>query len=205
MNYKKSHLQILKDSEKILYYYQRNFNIVRDIIMKIYQKLKDTKHLIPYSIKCLCRIIYNLIKLKFPKLKDIEIDKYIKIFIFNIILEQFILSSDYSIIITSTIISPETKHNLKIIFDIWKHFVLGNFYTKDNIEFCDYTPFNWFFIDLIEESLLICEKIIDIDLPNYLLRENTSINNNIINTTNNFESMKIKIFIFIRHVSLWKI
>lgn len=186
------HLQILKDSEKILYYYQRNFNIVRDIIMKIYQKLKDTKHLIPYSIKCLCRIIYNLIKLKFPKLKDIEIDKYIKIFIFNIILEQFILSSDYSIIITSTIISPETKHNLKIIFDIWKHFVLGNFYTKDNIEFCDYTPFNWFFIDLIEESLLICEKIIDIDLPNYLLRENTSINNNIINTTNNFEKYENK-------------
>ena len=181
------HIQILKDPEKILYYYQRNFNIVRDIILEIYQRLKISIHIFPYSIKCICKIIYNLIKLKFPNLKDIEINKYIKIFCFKIILEQFILSSDFSIIITTTIISQETKENLKIIFDIWKHFIVGNFYTIDNKEYIDYTPFNWFFIDLIQESFINCKNLLDIDMSNCLLRK--SMNNK--HTINNYENLEI--------------
>ena len=183
------HIQVLKDSEKILYYYQRNFNIVRDIILQVYQKLKITTHLIPYCIKCICKIIYNLIKLKFPNLKAIEINKYIKIFCFKIILEEFILSSDFSIMITTTIISKETKENLKIIFDIWKHFIFGNFYTNDNKDYTDYTPFNWFFIDLIEENFVDYLKLLDIDISHKLLRKNMK-NKNIINNVENFEINK---------------
>ena len=181
------HIQKLKESEKILYYYQRNFNIVRDIILEIYQRLKTSIHIIPYSIKCICKIIYNLIKLKFPNMKDIEINKYIKMFCFKIILEQFILSSDFSIMITTTIISQETKDNLKIIFDIWKHFIVGNFYTNDNKEYTDYTPFNWFFIDLIQESFINCKNLLDIDIPQTLLRK--SMNNK--NIINNYENREI--------------
>ena len=179
------HIQVLKDPEKMLYYYQRNFNIVRDIIIKLYQKIKIITHLIPYSIKCLCKIIYNLIKLKFPDLKNIEIAGFVKMFFFKILLEQFILSSDYSMI-TNTIISKETKHNLKIIFDIWKHFIFGNFYTNDNIEYCDYTPFNWFFIDIIQESKNF-EILTDVDISDNLLRRNININNINNNTIKNFE------------------
>ena len=172
------HIQVLKDSEKILYYYQRNFNIVKDIISTIYQKLKTTAHLMPYSIKCICKIIYNLLKLKFPDLDDIEIYKYIKIFFFKIILEQFILSSDYSSMMTTTIISQETKHNLKVIFDIWKQFIYGHFYTNNNEEYCDYTPFNWYFIDIIKETIGNAEKLIDVNIPKSLLRNDLNENNN---------------------------
>ena len=172
------HIQILKDPEKILYYYQRNFNIVKDIISKIYQKFKITYHLIPYSIKCICRIIYNLLKLKFPELGNIGIYKYIKIFFFKNILEQFILSSDYSSMMTTTIISQETKHNLKVIFDIWKQFIYGNFYTNNNEEYCDYTPFNWYFIDIIKENIENGKILIDVNIPKYLLRNDLKENNN---------------------------
>ena len=166
------HIQVLKDPEKILYYYQRNFNVVKEIILNIYQKFRKTSHLIPYIIKCICRIIYNLLKLKFPDFKNIEIDKYIKIFFFKIILEPFIISSDYSNMMTTTIISQETKENLKIIFDVWKQFIYGNFYSNNDNEYSDYTPFNWFFIDLIQESMATCEKLIDVNMPKYLLRYN---------------------------------
>ena len=167
----------LKDSEKILYYYQRNFNIVRDIIFKVNQKFVSTSNLIPYSIKCLCRIIYNLIKLKFPNLTKIEINKYINIFFFNIIIEQLLISSDYGSLMTTTIISNKTKYNIKVIFDIWKKFINGKFYTNDKKEECDYTPFNWYFIDIMHENADVCEKLIDVNIPDYLLRKN--INDNI--------------------------
>ena len=172
------HIQVLKESEKLLYYYQRNFNIVREILLKIYQNYKKTTHLIPYSIKCISRIIFNLIKLKFPELKRIEINNYIKILFFNIIFEQFILSSDYSTLMSTTIISKETKHNLKVIFAIWKKFIYGTFYTNDIEEYSDYTPFNWFFIDIIEEDIGFSEKIIDVNIPEYLLRININEDNN---------------------------
>lgn len=172
------HIQVLKDSEKILYYYQRNFNIVREILLKIYQNYKKTTHLIPYSIKCISRIIFNLIKLKFPELKKIEINKYIKILFFNIIFEQFILYSDYSTLMSTTIISEETKHNLKVIFAIWKKFIYGTFFTNDKEQYSDYTPFNWFFIDIMEENIGFSEKIIDVNMPECLLRNNINEDNN---------------------------
>ena len=184
------HIQVLKDPEKILYYYQRNFNIVKEIILKLYQKFKITSHLIPYLIKCICRIIYNLLKLKFPNLKNIEINKYIKILFFRIIFEQFIVFSDYSTMLTTTIISQETKDNIKIIFDIWKKFIYGSFYTNNNEDFSDYTPFNWYFIDLIQVSTPSCEQLIDVNMPEYLIRNNLNENKDITNKLKHFETNK---------------
>ena len=189
------HIQELKDSEKLLYYYQRNFNIVRFIILNIYQNYKKTANSIPYSIKCISRIIYNLIKLKFPDIKEIELNKYIKIFFYNIIFEQFVLSSNYSTLMTSTILSEETKYNFKVIFEIWKHFIYGNFYTNDKEEYCDYTPFNWFFIDLIEENIGFSEKIIDVKISDYLLRTNNNYNKSILKNTEIFEN-KNKLYFY---------
>ena len=180
----------LKNSEKILYYYQRNFNIVRDVIFKVNQKFVSTSNLIPYSIKCLCRIIYNLIKLKFPNLTKIEINKYINIFFFNIIIEQLLISSDYGSLMTTTIISNKTKYNIKVIFDIWKKFINGKFYTNDKKEECDYTPFNWYFIDIMHENADVCEKLIDVNIPDYLLRKNISDNNRGIEKFKKYETKK---------------
>ena len=180
----------LKDSEKILYYYQRSFNIVKDIIFKVNQKFVNTSNLIPYSIKCLCRIIYNLIKLKFPNLTKIEINKYINIFFFNIIIEQLLISSDYGSLMTTTIISNKTKYNIKVIFDIWKKFINGKFYTNDKKEECDYTPFNWYFIDIMHENADVCEKLIDVNIPDYLLRKNINGNNNGIAEFKKYETKK---------------
>lgn len=177
------HIQVLRDSKKILYYYQRNFNIVKDIILKAYKKFEMNSHLIPYSIKCISRILYNLLKLKFPDSTNTERIKYIKIFFFTIIIEQFFISLDYGTLLTTDIISLQTRKNIKTIFDIWKHFIIGNFYKSDNEEQSDYTPFNWFFIEIVEESLRVCEKLIDVNMPKYLLRENMNENNNIKNFT----------------------
>ena len=179
-----------KESEKILYYYQRNFNIVRDIISKVNEKFVSAVNLIPYSIKCLCRIIYNLIILKFPTLTKIEINKYINIFFFNIIIEQLLISSDYGSLVTTTIISNKTKYNIKVIFDIWKKFINGKFYTNDNKDQCDYTPFNWYFIDIMHENIDLCEKLIDVSIPEYLLRKNIHDNNSGIAEFKKYETKK---------------
>ena len=42
-------------------------------------------------------------------------------------------------------------NNLKIICDIMNKFVTGELYPSSNSETCDYTPFNWFFIEKSEQ------------------------------------------------------
>jgi hypothetical protein len=122
------------------------------------------------------------LKLKFPSFHSEEIGEYLKIFFFEI-LAQFIISSDYSTLATKTIISQETKSNFIKIFSIWKQFIYGNFYMNDNDEYCDFTPFNWFFIDVLKEMIGGDEKLIDVNIPQYLLRTS-------IKETNNFVKAK---------------
>ena len=42
-------------------------------------------------------------------------------------------------------------NNLQIICDIMNKFITGELYPSSNSETCDYTPFNWFFIEKSEQ------------------------------------------------------
>jgi hypothetical protein len=58
-------VQNSKETEKLLYNYQKNFYIVIEIINKIIKKFKETIDLIPYTIKYICKIISISLKKKF--------------------------------------------------------------------------------------------------------------------------------------------
>lgn len=54
-----------KSSEEALYYYQNDFQKIKDFIENIITNLKNNLYLLPYSVKCLCKIIYILIEKNF--------------------------------------------------------------------------------------------------------------------------------------------
>ena len=171
-------------SEKLLFYYRRNFNIILDIFNNLLKRFNETSHMIPERIKYASKIICDLLKQKFNVVNEIDLYKYIGIFFFKTILSQFFLSIDYSSLMSTTIILNETKDNLFAMFEIWKQFLSGNLYTNNTSEFCDYTPFNWYFLESIPNIFNICKILLNVELPEYLdVNKNFSDKN--INKTNN--------------------
>ena len=161
-----SEIQKSKETEKLLYNYQKNFYIVIEIINKIIKKFNETIDLIPYTIKYICKIISISLKKKFKEISQLEIYHYIAEFFLVFIFQDFFLNPDYGTLITSIIISQETKKNLLIIFEVWKKLISFKFYIN-NKEYRDYTPFNWFFLESVNSIFNICQKILEINLPDY--------------------------------------
>ena len=66
-------IQKSKESEKILFYYERNFWIVIEIINEIIEQFLLTINNMPNVIKYILKIVVELLKNKFPHIKLIEI------------------------------------------------------------------------------------------------------------------------------------
>ena len=48
--------------QQILNEYENNYNKTKDIIKNLFENLKKNLYLLPYSIKCICKIIFSLTK-----------------------------------------------------------------------------------------------------------------------------------------------
>lgn len=75
-------LQSLKQSVNVLSFYRSDFVFILAYIEEIIKNLIDNIHLLPYSVKCLCKIISILISIKFPEINDIQKNAYVSSFFF---------------------------------------------------------------------------------------------------------------------------
>ena len=156
----------VKSSEEILYFYQSDFLQIMDFIEQILTNLKNNLYLLPYSVKCLCKIISILIQKKFPNINATQKNAFIADFLFKQLLIPILRNPATGVLINNFIISKTTLLNLKIICEILVQFVSGKFFidSVDN----DYTPFNWYFIEKMPDVLEIFEKITKVTLPHFI-------------------------------------
>ena len=155
------------DPSTILNYYQKDFKSCIDIIKEIFNILNENIHLIPFSVKCICKIISILIKKKFKNITQIELNAFIGQFFFGKLFLPVFQNVDYSTLITSFIISKRTKINISHLCIIINKLVSGKFFTQK--EYSCYTPFNLFFIlDILPSCLEFFNKIINVTLPSYI-------------------------------------
>ena len=68
--------------------------------------------------------------------------------------------------INEFIISQNTLNNLKVINSIIHKFISGHFYKSSNES--NYTPFNWYFIEKMEQLLQIFDNITKVRLPTFI-------------------------------------
>ena len=155
-----------KSSGEVLYFYQSDFQKIIDFIEKLLANLKKNLYLLPYSVKCLCKIIYILIEKKFPNINAIQKNAYIADFFFKKLLIPILKNPGVGVLINNFIISRNTLSNIKIINEILAQFVSGKLFvdTDDNY----YTPFNWYFIEKMPEIINIFDKITKVTLPHFI-------------------------------------
>ena len=151
-------IQNSENSEKLLFYYKKNFLIAIDILTKILNKFHETLNIIPTPIIYISKIISNLLLDKFKNTDMNDIYKQLGSFIFMKLFKYFFLSLDYYPLINNVLLSESTKKNLFKIFEIFSQLISGEFYKSEHESFY-YTPFNWFFIDNIYIIYEICQKL----------------------------------------------
>ena len=146
--------------------YKTNFLRIQKYIDCIIQSLIDKIATIPYPLRCICKIIYMLIDKKFPKISKYERNAFIGEFIFGKCILPILINSDINAIITSTILSRETRDCLTEIAKVLTKINRGMFF-EANLE-TDFTIFNHYIIEVIPLINKFYDNLIDVQLPKVL-------------------------------------
>ena len=158
----------IKDSQTVLTLYQNDFHRVINFIDQIIEEISKNFHLLPYAVKCLCKIISKLITKKFPKIGDTEKCAFIGDFFFGKLFLPILQNPGVEAFINNFIISENSLWNLKIISNIIMQFSKGQFYKSDDKNFGDYTPFNWYFLEKMPKIFDIYDHITSVQLPDFI-------------------------------------
>ena len=156
-------------SDKVIYIYIKKFYLIKEFIDKFILILKNDLDIIPYSIKCFCKIINVLIQKKFPDINSSQKNAFISKFFFKKIIKPILANPSLELLINDFIISGTTERNLNTINDILSQLFSGKlFENNDNIHLNNYTPFNWYFLEKMPEIFEIFLKLTDVELPFFI-------------------------------------
>ena len=150
--------------------YKNNFLFIKSKIDWLLKSLFDKIDAIPYSIRCISKFIFIIIKNKYPSLNKYLQNSFVGKYFLNEYLFP-VLNIENITIFNSNILSADTKNCLNIIIDVLDHANKCTLF-KSNTDL-EYTIFNHYIIELIPFLNNFYDKLIDIDLPPVL--------NNIIN------------------------
>ena len=149
-------------------------NIYEDFYFKIYEfidiildNILNNIYLLPYPIKCICKIISQFIQKKFPNIDIVENNAFIGKFLFYNLFLPMLINPCYSFLINDFIISKKEKEILLLISQILKKLVLGQLFKDNKIE-GNFTPFNWMIIEKMPKLLDIYNNITNVKLPDFI-------------------------------------
>ena len=160
------YLTELAEPVEVLKKYKENYGLFKELIDNIIKSLIDNISSIPYTLRCICKIISILICKKFKELNNYERNAFIGEFIFGKCILPILINSDINAVITSTILSASTKRCLKIIGKVLTKINRGIFF-EGNID-AAYTIFNHYLIEVIPAINKFYEQLIDVPLPRVL-------------------------------------
>ena len=161
----------------LLYLYQNNFKNAILLINIFLEDLLKCKHLVPDSIKIICKIISILIKNKYKNLPKHLQNSFISKFFVDILLIPSLEKLKFG----SLIISSHTQDNINIIIHILKNIFYGKLFQINSIlpdgeDEKYFIIFNKYIIKSMEKILLFYERICDTSLPPFI---NNYLNNSL--------------------------
>ena len=151
----------------ILTFYRTDFMTVVGFIEQLIDDLIENILLLPYSVKCICKIISVLIRNKFKNITKAEENGFISKFVLGRLLIPIISSPSFNALISDFVISGNTLKNIKITNIIISKLFSGNLF-KNNNKDGDYTPFNWICLDKMEKVLYFFEKATNVFMPDFI-------------------------------------
>ena len=151
--------------EAVVENYKENFLFIKKIIGLLLQTIVDKIIILPYPLRCICKIIYLLISKKFPHLPKYTINSFIGKFILNKFIFP-VLNLETKNAVDLRIFSLKTKKCLDIIMNVLSKANSGTLY--DTYTDPEKTIFNQYLIEIIPILNKFYEKVIDVQLPKIL-------------------------------------
>ena len=144
-------------------YYKHSFMQVIDIINILFEKLVNNAELLPYSIKCICKIILILIKKKFQNAIQVEQNRFVYDFLFHRLLFPILNNISLKVFLNEYMISESTVSKLTIIQELLQSLIYGRLLKIDHL-----TPFNWYIIEKIPKTIELINKVCQVALPPFI-------------------------------------
>jgi hypothetical protein len=156
----------MPDNIDVLEKFKKNYSFIKEYLDKIINSLIDNVSIIPYTMRCICKVIDILIRQKFPDISKYEKNAFMAEFIFEKCIIPILINPDYESVVSSTIITSTTKNCLINISKILRKIYRGQFF--DSTIEPNYTIFNHYMIEVIQEINNFFECLIDVKLPKTL-------------------------------------
>ena len=154
--------------KEVLALYQLDFFKVIKIIDELFNSLLNNVYLIPYSVKCICKILSILIKKKFKTASKLEQNIILSKFFFKKLLIPAFKDPKFGSFINNFIISGATIQNLEIISFIIEKLVSFGFVRSDENEDGDISPFNRYFLEKMPTVLKFFDNLSVVKLPSFI-------------------------------------
>ena len=147
----------------IMNYYQVGFLQIIDIINMIFENLLNNSGLLPYSIKCICKIIAILIQKKFPDDKKVERNKFLVSFFFMNLFFPILVNPSLNTFTNEVIITNSSIEKFQLIMTILNNITLGKLFVNSF-----YSPFNWYIIEKMPQLFKFLDDICEVSLPPFI-------------------------------------
>ena len=161
-----------ENSNSLVVFYQEHFLKIKEFLTQFFENLLSNYRIIPYAIKSVCKIIYQLVSNKFQDANEIQKSLFINKFLYKLVIFPIIQQPDIHALINNYIISNNTLYNMKIITDVFSTLISFKLFKDkdDTVYFApgNYTPFNRIFLELIPQVFEVNKLIIDVNLPRFI-------------------------------------
>ena len=151
----------------LLNLYEYNYIQVSKYIDIIFNNLLKNINLIPYSVKCICKIILKLLEKKYSKICNYQKNALISKFFFHTLFIPMLVNYEYFSLVNEFNLTSKQKNSLIIFSEIIKKFTLCKLFKDDKNE-GNYTPFNWMIIEKMPLLLDFYEKMTNVKLPDFI-------------------------------------
>lgn len=154
--------------------FNSNNDKVKSFVDDLLATLNAKLNFLPYFVKCLCKIIFDLVKIKFPSANTIEYNQFIGKFLFCGLLLPLLVNPDYHAIIRNCVISLKTRQKLLIFSKVIKNISLYGLFSINDMFF---TSLNPYIIEMGSIMNNLYESIIDLPYTNFLEEQFKEISN----------------------------
>ena len=145
-------------------YYQNSFIQLIEIIDLLLENIISNIGLIPYSLRCICKIMFKLVSKKFIKATKLEISKFVFTFFFQIIFYRLIRDPYQNLFIT--------EYNIpqKVLIDLFADIkrVLNKMITFTLFDNSEFNPFNLYIINTEVKLQKLLDKFCKVKLPKFI-------------------------------------
>ena len=156
---KKKTEKISQESAKL---YNKGYDIVTNFITNLLSELEN-ETIVPFTIKVICKFIYDLVKKKFRSILKLELNNFVCRFLFDKLIFPVLINPERCEIGKDRLISLVTRKNLFNIYLILKNLVRGELFNAE--EQPNLVIFNKFILDNYYRINTIINKMIDVKTP----------------------------------------